>query len=185
MLSVRFARWYSPFSVQRLQDRRIGEHHSVDGLEVLRRNLPAEWLERARVCLVTLAQGFIGDVRKDRREIGGGFGAAREELRPTRRALERQVRDARHIHPARIESTQLQVLLRHVEELEIAVLARHVRGPPLLLGPAAIEVFAEFVAVMVPAPRHKEPVVGAQQQRHLHAGEALLPAVAAGADLGR
>ena len=164
--------------IQRLQDGRVGEHHAVDGLEVLRRHLPAERLEGARIGFITLAQGLVGDVGQDRREVRGRFGAAREELPSPRGSLERQLRNPRHVHPARVGAAQFQGFLRHVDELEIAVLAGHLDGAPLLLGTVAIEIFPGFVAVVVPAPRQEEPAIRAQQQSHLHAGKALLHAVA-------
>ena len=81
LLSVRFARWYSPFSFNACKGRRVGELHAVDRLEVLRRHLPAEGLEGARIGLVPLAQGLVGDVGQDRREVRGRFRAAAEVLR--------------------------------------------------------------------------------------------------------
>ena len=66
---------------QLLQGRSIGKHHTIDGLEVLRRHLAAEGLERARIRFVPLTQGLIRDVGEDRGEVRGGLSTAIEELR--------------------------------------------------------------------------------------------------------
>jgi hypothetical protein len=165
--------------VERLQGGRIGQHHPVDGFEVLRRHLAAERLEGARVGLIALAQGLVGDVGQDRREVGGRFGPALEELHRAGGGLQRQFRNARHVHAAGVDALEGQPLLGHVDELEIAILARHLLSALLVVGAAAIQVFPDIVAVGVLAAPQEEPPIGAQQQGHLHTGEALLQVIPA------